>query len=328
MMVSRDSLQQARRCLDDSGRLMVLSHIRPDGDAIGSLIGMGLALMAIGKDVDMISPDGVPGNFRHLEGSQLVRRSPRGDYDAICVLDCSDLGRTGDVLDGYGRPDINIDHHVTNVDFAQINLVDTGAVSTTEILAQIFPVLGLPLTEATAAALLTGMITDTIGFRTANMTPKALRLAADLVDLGPDLPDLYHRALVARSLEEIKLWAIGLSHMQTQSNLAWTSISLADRQLAGYNGLDDADLINVLRNIETVDIALIFLEQPKGRVKVSWRSRPGFDISQLALSFGGGGHADASGAEIQGGLDEVREVVLQATHAFFQAKAVTSSERK
>jgi phosphoesterase RecJ-like protein len=278
---------------------------------------MGLALMSVGKHADIVSLDGVPSNFHHLEGSQLIQRAPKGDYDTICVLDCSDLQRTGELLDDFGRPDLNIDHHVTNLNFAQVNLVDTGAVATTEILAKIFPDLGLPMTKPIAEALLTGLITDTIGFRTANMTPQALRLAADLMENELDLSDLYRRALVSRTLEELKLWGVGLSKVKCTDNLAWTTITLTDRQRIGYSGLDDADLVNVLRSIDTVDVAIIFLEQPGGRVKISWRSKPSYDISQIALSFGGGGHANASGAEVEGELEEVRNAVLEATRTLF-----------
>lgn len=294
-------------------RVLVVSHIRPDGDAIGSLLGWGLAVQAAGKDVTMVSEDGVPASLRHLAGSEQVLNSAKGDFDLICVVDCSDLERTGKVLAERGVPHLNIDHHPTNLNFAAINVVDVEAVATAEMIADLLPALGLPLTTAVAEALLTGLITDTLGFRTSNMSSKSMRLAADLMDRGANLPELYRRALVDRSYESIRLWGSGLTRTERDGRLLYTTLTLADRQAVGYPGRDDADLINILSAVSGVDIALIFVEQPNGRVKVSWRSAPGYDVSKIAVRFGGGGHAAASGADIPGSLEEVQQTVLDAT---------------
>ena len=322
-MPVEDALLQAfNQGLGSAQRILVVSHIRPDGDAIGSLLGLGLALEEAGKDVDMVSADGVPANFRHLEGSDRVCKRPLGTYEFICILDCSDLDRVGSVLDGYAQPDVNIDHHQTNMNFARINLVDTDAVATAEMIADYLPVLGLPLTPPVAEALLTGLITDTIGFRTANVTPKALRLSANLMETGIDMSELYRRALVDRSYEAVRLWGSGLSRLERNGRMLWTSLTLTDRAEIDYPGHDDADLINLLSTVEGIDIAIIFMEQPKERVKVSWRARPGFDISQVAAIFGGGGHPAASGAEIQGALTEVQAAVLSATRLLLEEEHV------
>ncbi len=294
-------------------RIMIVSHIRPDGDAIGSLIGFGLALQAEGKDVQMVSGDGVPPNFRHLAGWDRVRKRPQGEFDVVAVLDCSDLDRAGKVLDGYSEPDINIDHHRTNLDFAKMNVVDTSAVATAEILVELLTVAGFPFSQTIASAFLTGIITDTLGFRTSNMTPKALRIAADLMELGADLPKLYQKAMIDRSFEAARFWGEGLVHLERDGHMVWTTLSLADRKTAKYPGRDDADLINVLSTINEANISLIFVEQPNGRVKVSWRAQPGYDVSKVALQFGGGGHPSASGADIEGNMVDVRELVLAQT---------------
>jgi phosphoesterase RecJ-like protein len=146
------------------------------------------------------------------------------------------------------------------------------------------------------------------------MTPQALRVAADLLAFGIDLPEIYQRTLLQRSFEAVNYWASGLSRIERQDGLVWTSLTLADRKQAHYPGGDDADLINVIAAIENIDIAIIFIEQSRHRVKVSWRARPGLDVSQIARSFGGGGHPAAAGAEIQGELVEVQTRVLHATH--------------
>jgi phosphoesterase RecJ-like protein len=299
--------------LQKAQRLIVVSHIHPDGDALGSLLGFGLALQEAGKQVTMVSADGVPANYKFLAGTDRIVTSPRGDFDAIIAVDCSDFSRLGNALVGYRLPDVNIDHHVTNEKFARINLIDTQAVATSEILAVLLPSAGFSLTQPAARALLTGMVTDTLGFRTSNMTPKALRVAANLLEFGIDLPEIFQNTLMQRSFEAIRYWGAGLNRLERIGGLAWTSLTLEDRKAVGYPGRDDADLINVLSSITDVDIAIIFTEQVRDRIKVSWRARPGLDVSRIALSFGGGGHPAAAGAEIHGALPDVRERVLKAT---------------
>jgi len=308
-----DKLPQLSLLVQNAERILVVSHVRPDGDAVGSVLGLGLALEEAGKQVQMVLEDGVPRIYRYLEGSNRVMKRTDGTFDLCCSVDSSDLERTGDVLDGYGQPDINIDHHVTNLNYAKINLVDPSAVSTTEILGELIPAVIGPISPDTAAALLTGLITDTIGFRTYNMTSKAMRLAADLMDLGADLPLLYQRSLVERSYMATRFWEAGLRRMERQGGLVWSTLTVEDRNSIGYQGRDDADFINVLSSIEDADIALVFIEQPDGSIKVSWRAQPGYDVSQVALSFGGGGHPAASGAELCGEIDEVRNTVLEKT---------------
>jgi phosphoesterase RecJ-like protein len=294
-------------------RILAVAHIRPDGDAVGSLLGLGLSLQSVGKQVQMVLPDNLPQNFRFLSGSETICRQPEGKFDLTVVVDCSDLKRVGDVLESGVVPDINIDHHVTNLNFARLNLVDYQAVATAEILAAYLPAWGLPVTQAVAEALLTGLVTDSLGFRTSNMTPKALRVAANLVECGASLPELYSQALIQRSFEAVRFWGAGLRVLEREGPVVWTTLTMEDRKAAGYRGRDDADLINILSSIQDARIALVFVEQPNGNVKVSWRGQPGVDVSKIALNFGGGGHPAAAGAEVQGNLEEVRSKVLQAT---------------
>jgi phosphoesterase RecJ-like protein len=300
-------------------RILLVSHIRPDGDAVGSLLGLGLALQEAGKNVQMVLNDGVPASLRTLPGSEQVAHNPEEPVDLVVTLDCSDIKRAGSALNSYSPPDINIDHHVTNLNFARLNLVDPTAVATAEILAEALPSWDLPVTKPIAAALLTGLITDTIGFRTANMTPKALRVTASLMETGVNMPELYNQALAQRSYEAVRFWGAGLRHLERSGPVVWTTLTMEDRKAAGYGGRDDADLINVLSTIEDALVVLIFVEQPGGAVKVSWRARPGVDISPVALRFGGGGHPAAAGAEIRGSLEEVPAMVIDATQGLLAA---------
>jgi phosphoesterase RecJ-like protein len=268
----------------------------------------------------MVLVDGVPSSFHHLPKNKEIRRKAEPPWDLSVSLDASDLPRTG-ALFGAEPPGLNIDHHITNLNFARVNLVDPGAEATCAILAERMPRWGLEITKPVAECLLTGIIIDTIGFRTSNMTPKALRLAADLMETGANLPELYRLGLITKSYEAARYWGCGLGRLQREEGLLWTVLRLSDRQAVGYNGNDDADLVNMLSGVES-DVVVLLNEQKGGRVKVSWRARPGLDVSRLALAFGGGGHPAAAGADVQGALEEVQQQVLAKTKAFLLAGAM------
>jgi len=305
--------------IDAAHRILVTSHIRPDGDAIGSSLALALALISIGKQVEVVLSDGIPASFRYLPGSDLVRTKAQGDFDLIISVDCSDLQRVGKALDGYRSPDIVIDHHLTNDAFGELNLIDPTAVATASVLARYMPAWGLVITAPIGANLMTGLVTDTLGFRTSNTTPEALRQAADLLELGVDLSNLYFRSLVSHTFQASKYWGAGLASLQRSDGIIWATLTVADRKTSGYTGNDDADLINIVSTISEADIAIMFVEQNKKQTKVSWRGlKPAVDVSQLACQFGGGGHKAAAGAECSGSLEEVQEKVLAATRASLQ----------
>lgn len=318
-----DVVPAIRRQIQEANRILIVSHIRPDGDAVGSILGLGLAFEALGKNVQMVLEDGIPAGFRHLNGSERVQKHAVGEFDLVISVDSSDLERLGDSLQNIQRsdgaessvPDINIDHHITNLNFARYNLVETEAAATSEIIANHLEDFGLPLRQEVASALLTGIITDTLGFRTANMGPQVLYTVARLMEAGADLPSLFSSALYKRSFQTARLWGLGLSKLRREGSIIWTSLTRKDRQSVGYPGRDDGDLINIVSSIEEAAIAMVFVEQNNGSVKVSLRAQPGIDVSKVALSFGGGGHKAAAGAQVEGTLGEVQEKVLQASRA-------------
>lgn len=318
-MIAKEQIETAASLISQAHKILVASHLRPDGDAVGSVLGLGLALELAGKDVQMVLSDGVPESFRRLEGADRIRSETIPPLDLVITVDCADMGRVGPALifsqgSAPVTPDINIDHHPSNTNFGKLNLVIPEAAATAEILAGWIPAVGLPVDRAVASALLNGLVTDTIGFRTPNVTPHVLRLAADLVELGANLFDIYRSGLAEHSFEEVRFWGFGLVNLQREDRMVWTTMTLKDREAAGYPGRDDADLINILSALEDIDVVVEFVELGNG-CKVSWRAQPGFDMSLVAMQFGGGGHAAASGATILGNLDQIRERVLDATRA-------------
>ncbi len=300
--------------LAEAKKILITSHVRPDGDAIGSVLGLGLALRDAGKSVQMILVDGVPASFKYLEGSDLIQKEPQADHDTFITVDCADFKRVGKAFENFNQPDINIDHHITNENFGVLNLIEAQEVATAAILTNHLPEWGLKITQPVAAALLTGIITDTLGFRTSNITPEALRQAADLMEAGVDLPEIYMRALVRKTFPAAKYWGAGLSSLKSKDGIVWGTLTLADRKSAGYGGNDDADLINMISAIDGNKVGIVFVEQGDNHVKISWRAlEPDVDVSPVAKHFQGGGHAAAAGADIQGTLSEIQKEVLKKT---------------
>ena len=317
-------LAQITERLANAEKILIATHIRPDGDAVGSILGLGRALTLAGKTVGMVMADPVPPSFHHLEGYRDIRRKAKDTYDTYIIVDAADIQRIGGVF-GEHLPDLQFDHHITNPGYAKINYVDPEAVATAAILADVLEPLGFSIDQTAANALLTGIITDTIGFRTSNMTPQALRSAANLMEKGADLPELYYQGLVQRSFSAARYWGMGLSSLQKKDRIIWATLTQADRVAVGYNGNDDADLTNMLSSITESDVAVLFIEQKQGQVKVSWRAQPGFDISNIAVKFGGGGHPAAAGADVTGSLAEVQTQVLAATEAYLEKNGSAKS---
>ena len=312
--MAEDSTAAIKDRLRAAQKVLITSHVRPDGDAVGSLLGLGLALQNAGKTVQMVLADGVPSSFRYLEGSDRVRKEPDRNFDTFITVDCADFKRLGKPFQNFGQPDINIDHHITNERFGVVNLIEGQEVATAAILTSYLPAWGYEITRPIAAALLTGIITDTLGFRTSNVTPEALRQAATLMETGVDLSELYMRGLVRRSFSSARYWGTGLSKLESSDGIVWTTLSLADRKASGYDGNDDADLINMISAIEEHKVGMIFVEQRDNHVKISWRAlEQGVDVSTVAKQFGGGGHAAAAGADLPGALNEIQPLVLGIT---------------
>ena len=309
-----DLQNKIRNRIQAAQRVLVTSHVRPDGDAIGSSLALALALLDAGKQVQVVLSDGIPANFKQLPGADMVRTKAEGEFDLIVSVDCSDLKRIGDALDGYHAPDIIIDHHVTAEGFGTLNLIEPEAVATASVLTRHMREWGLTITMPIAANLITGLVTDTLGFRTSNTSPESLRQTADLMELGVDMSALYYRSLVRRTFVEAKYWGAGLSSLERADGIIWATLTIADRKASGYTGLDDSDLINIVSSIDDAEIALMFVEQNSRKTKVSWRGlKPHVDVSQIARQYNGGGHRAAAGAELSGSLSEVREKILEAT---------------
>lgn len=318
--------------VEKANRVLVIAHVDPDGDAIGSLTAVGQALQQLGKRVTLVCDDTVPARFHYLPLAGDVRRAPNLDvtYDLVIAVDCGDESRMGWAYDRLKEPKptlANIDHHVTNTDFGAFNVIDPDASSTAELLHRFLPEIGVEMTRGIAESLLTGIITDTMGFRTTNVTAATLQAAAELVDAGADIAAISLRALHQRPYGTAQLWAIGLGGMKLEDDgLIWTTISRAAVQEAGMERApSSAGLVNFLLDIDAAVMAVVVTEMSdEDAVRVTMRCHPPYNVAEVARQFGGGGHAQAAGCSIDGPLDEAAARLVAACHDAIRRAQPTS----
>lgn len=311
-------IELIKQRIEQAGKIALFCHIRPDGDALGSLIGFGWALEKAGKTVQFVCPDDLPPdgwlNPEFYDRTVDFVREP-GTYDLSILLDISDIARAGDYFTrpGSPKPGVCIDHHISNTGLAEINWIDADAPATSYLVADLIPKLGLSLDSNIAGMLLSGILMDTIGFSTTNTNPEVLEMSAHLMRSGADLYRITQLVLKAHSFEVSKYWACGLSKLERDGQLIWTWLTDTDREKSGYPYKDDAHLIDHLIVTDSALAAIVFIPLDIETVKVSWRSKPGLDVSAVAQVFGGGGHVAAAGAEVRGTLSLVMERVLKET---------------
>jgi phosphoesterase RecJ-like protein len=298
-------------------RILLVTHVSPDGDAIGSLLGLGELLQVQGKEVTLACEDPVPDIYAWLPGSIKVVQQGRGSYDLVISLDCSDERRMGQVFDDgiAGIPLLNIDHHITNTCFGSVNWVDPSSVSTTQMVLGLADAMGWELTEAVAVCLLNGIVTDTRSFRTSNVDTAAMGAALRLMEAGASLSEITRRALDQRPLASIRLWGQAIKRSRLENGVLWTEVTRAMRRRWGLSENDNSGLANFLSGVREARVVIVFTERDDGTVDVGMRAIPGLDVAQVALRLGGGGHPQASGCTLAGGLSQVRERVLAEVHA-------------
>ena len=306
--------QIIRQKIDAAEVITLVAHIRPDGDAVGSVIGLAEALRNDQKIVDIAFEETLPERFRILKEENKGKRASSKD-GIIIALDCADLNRLPKAF-AEKKIDINIDHHATNTNFGSLNYVKPEAASTAEIITDLLYEWKLEIPAPSANALLMGIITDTIGFRTQNTTPHTLRTAALLIERGAKLTHIYQQSLIDVTWEASLLWGMALSKLQKEGKIIYTVITCEDRKKSGFTGRDDADLTNFLSSIQEAEISILFNQQSETSVKVSWRSRSNVNVANIAAQFGGGGHPAAAGAEIELSLQQTQQKVLELTKSY------------
>ena len=237
----------------------------------------------------------------------------RGKFDLMVALDSSDVGRVG-VAGAYGlahsQTVINIDHHPTNTCYGDIHLIVPSAVATTEIVFDLLNYLNLPLNLDIASALLTGLITDTHGFRISATKSRTLEIAQTLMLAGAPLARIMAQTLNRRPYAEVELWKRALPSAQLEGGVISAIITQADIKQAGLRRTGDGGLVTHLVNVAEAKVSVVFKELPGGKIEIGFRAKPGFDVASLAFQLGGGGHTLASGCTLAGSVEEVAARVL------------------
>jgi phosphoesterase RecJ-like protein len=301
-------------------RPLLMTHIRPDADGLGAQLALHDALTAIGKRPRVAIASKLLPRYEFLDPKREViedfKPAAFADRDCVVVLDTgtwNQLGDFGKWLKESPLPRAVVDHHRTQDDLGGLQFVDTSAEAAGRLAHEIIVALGAPISPRAASHLFMAIATDTGWFRHQNATPATFALCGELVAAGANPTVLYEQLYEAASLARFKLTAVALQKLTVRANgkIAYTEIAVSDYAATGAVPGDTEDLINYPRGVEGVELALVFIEQPDGGTKVSFRSRAA-DVSKLAERFGGGGHKLASGARVARPLAEARDEVLKA----------------
>jgi bifunctional oligoribonuclease and PAP phosphatase NrnA len=308
-------------------RPLLMTHVRPDADGLGSQLALHEALGNLGKAPRVAIASKLPPRYSFLDpGRQVIedfKPANFADRDCVVVLDTgtwNQLNGFGDFLKSSPLPRVVVDHHPTQDDLGGLAFVDTTAEATGRLAYQIIQALGGNLSPIVANHLFIALATDTGWFRHPNTTPATFTLAAELVAAGANPTDLYEKLYEAATLPRMKLTGVALQRLQVRlgGKVAYTEIVMADYKETGAVPGDTEDLINFPRSVEGVEVALVFIEQGDGGTKVSFRSRS-LNVSALAQRFGGGGHKLASGARLGKPLPAARDEVLSAVESALAA---------
>lgn len=317
----RKQLDEAKAFIQSRDHFLIVSHVNPDGDAIGSTLAVGEMLQFLGKSFVMVNEGEVPFKFAMLPRSGEIlgynaggNVAPRPDFDCVIAVDCADYQRIGLVKEWFraDTPMLNIDHHPTNDGFGRVNLIRADAAATAEVLYDLATLLSVDWSKPLADCIYTGLLTDTGGFRYSNTTPRVLKIASEMLEYGVDGNDLADQLLERLTFSHVMVLqkALAALNFSEDKRIAWLSVSLQDVEDSHAENADLEGLVNYPRNIEGVEVGLLFKQIDGDKWKVSFRSAGMVDVAAVAKHFGGGGHIRAAGCAVNGTLAQVVEQVL------------------
>ena len=307
---------------EENGSFLLSSHLRPDGDAIGSMLGLGLILEALGKTVHYRHQDGVPGNLAFLEekGEERIRKvegEEAIEAEVFVALDTANQERLGDLVLGViaeGAQQVTIDHHITNECYGDHVWVDAEAPATAQMVWELAQLGGWEIPAVARQALYVGVSTDTGSFQYANTTARTHEMVAHLLRAGLDVAEVNRLTYQNFPFRRVALLGMLLETLERSEDgrLVWWSLTRAMKEAVGYQPGDSEGLVDVMRGIDEA-VACVFFEEIDGSIRVSTRSKSeSVNVSEVCALFGGGGHVLAAGARLEGAIEEVREKVIKA----------------
>lgn len=314
------SFEQIGEVLRNHQSFVLISHIRPDGDAIGSQLALGFALIAAGKSVRLINEDGLPDNLTFMAGSDKIETPPAEplDVEVAIALDTAAKPRMGEnALHAASKAKIwiNIDHHKSNPSYGDYNLIDSTSPATGQILYDLITALDLPMPAESRDAIYVAVSTDTGSFQYPSTTARTYRMGADLIDRGLDVGTINSQTYDNHPYRRVELMRALLNTLELSADGLVANWSMRDKTRVDLDlrPEDSEGLIDIIRAIRGVQIAVFFEELPDGKIRVSMRSKDKrVDVCKIALEFGGGGHALAAGIRMAGPLEDARPLVLEA----------------
>lgn len=306
-------MQRIAQFIRENERFLITSHSRPDGDSIGTALALAEALRIAGKTVHIVNADPAPGNYKTLPGLDTIEiaSTADGEYDALIILECGDLERSG--VSGLERYYcINIDHHLKNDNYGQLNWVDPTAAAVAEMIFKLIRELGIPISADVATNLYVAILTDTGSFQFSNTTAATFRIASELVDAGAS-PELTSRAvLMSQPESKLRLLAKLLNTLDFDESrkISWIKLDRKILEETGAAPNDTEGIVNYPLSVEGVQICAFFREEGERFFRVSLRSKGEANVSVVAERFGGGGHRNAAGLSIEGTFEDVRKQIV------------------
>ena len=316
-------LQKIADVIRESRKFLITSHIRPDGDSIGSALALYHILVGMGKSAVVCHQDKTPYNYAFLPGSEQIVHdlSSMEGFDAVFILDCSELDRVGDLAERLGavRTLINIDHHISNRCFCELAYIDEHASSTSELIFRLATQMQAELNKDAANNLYAGILTDTGGFRYSNTGAASLQAAASLVACGADPQWISENVYEKNPLSKIRLLALMLETLTIEMDGRVGSLVITQKTLdqAGATMEQSEGFVDIPRTMDGVVVSILYSEMKDQFFKVSLRSKEKFNVAGIAEKFGGGGHVNAAACRCRGDIVQVKQAVGAAVRELF-----------
>ncbi|MCB8815578.1 DHH family phosphoesterase [Desulfosporosinus shakirovi] len=310
-------VQEFIQVLRKAPKVALFSHVSPDGDCLGSMLAIGLALEKVGKEVSFYNPNPVPSNLMFLPGSSRISQQlPDPQPETLVFVDCTDLGRVNLLTSDISKVStiLNLDHHISNQHFGHINWVDAHASAVGELALTLINFLGAEIDSDIATNLYTAIVTDSGCFQYGNTTAQTHRLTAELLDLGIDLVSIHHEIFDQKPFSQIKLLQYALNGLEihAEGQLALMALSLEDFQKSGAEQELSEGLVNHARSIAGVEAAVLLKEAGPLEIKVGLRSNLWLDVNAIAAKFGGGGHNRAAGCTFRVPIEDAKQSIVGA----------------
>ena len=300
--------------INNAQTIVVMAHEAPDGDAIGSSLAMCLALKNMGKNVTVLMKD-FPENFSYLAGREFIKtESEIQNYDLAIVLDCPNIRRVNEEFIPYfenAKVKVQFDHHNKNDMFADHNVVNHVAPAASQILVSSFEYLGIEITKEIAECLLTGVITDTNGFRNSNVTVEAFDYASWCLEKGINLPQIYKQSMMTMTRSKFEAQKLTMNRLEffEDGKIAFTYMTKEDDEAVGLKAGEHDGIVEIGKSIEGVEVSIFIYEKEVG-YKASLRSNEYVNVSEVCLTFGGGGHIKAAGTNMNMPFEEAKKAII------------------